>query len=142
MTPPTDLRRPARPVDPAPPAAVAAAVIALIGALVLLFLAFLVLALGGLDADGAGRLWALLPLAAGVAAAAGGLRLLRRRSGQGLLTGATVLAAVFAGVLAAKSADLGEAAPVGMILMLLTGPLVALALSLTPRVRGWLAGAA
>ena len=142
MTPPTDLRRPARPVDPAPPAAVAAAVIALIGALVLLFLAFLVLALGGLDADGAGRLWALLPLAAGVAAATGGLRLLRRRSGQGLLTGATVLAAVFAGVLAAKSADLGEAAPVGMILMLLTGPLVALALSQTPRVRGWLAGAA
>jgi hypothetical protein len=114
-------------------------VIALIGALVLLFLAFLVLALGGLDSDGAGRLWALLPLAAGVAAAVGGLRLLRRR-GWRLLAAATGLAAVFAAVLGARSAELGEEAPVGMILLLLAGPLLALVLSLTPKVRRWLAG--
>jgi hypothetical protein len=140
MTPPTALRRPARPVDPAPPAAIAAAVIALIGALVLLFLAFLVLALGGLDSDGAGRLWALLPLAAGGAAAVGGLRLLRRR-GWRLLAAATGLAAVFAAVLVARSADLGEEVPVGMVLLLLAGPVVALALALTPAVRRWLAAA-
>jgi hypothetical protein len=141
MTPPTALPRPAHPVEPAPPAAIAAAVIALIGALVLLCLAFLALALGGLTSDGAGRAWALLPLAAGVAAGVGGLRLLRRRAGWGLLVGATVLAAVFGAVLAAQSADLGEEAPVGMLLLLLAGPLVALGLSLTPAVRTWLAAA-
>ena len=141
MTPPTALNRPPRPVDPAPPAAIAAAVIAVIGALVLLFLAFLVLALGGLDSDGAGRLWALLPLAAGLAAAVGGLRLLRRRRGQGLLAVATLLAARFAGVLAVRSADLGEEPPVGMMLLLLAGPLLALAMSLAPKVRSWLAAA-
>jgi hypothetical protein len=141
MTPPTAPPRRARTAEPAPPAAIAAAVIALIGALVLLCLAFLVLALGGLETDGAGRMWALLPLAAGVAAAVGGLRLLRRRTGSGLLGAAVVLAAVFAGVLVAQSADLGEAAPVGMVLLLLAGPVVALGLSLTRAVRTWLAAA-
>ena len=69
MTPPAAPPRDESTVGPAPPAAMAAGVLAGLGALVLLYLAFLVFALGGLSSDGADRVWALLPLAAGVAAA-------------------------------------------------------------------------
>jgi hypothetical protein len=138
MTPPAAPPRHARPVEPAPPpVAIAASVVAIIGGLVLLYLAFLVLALGGLSNDGADRAWAVLPLAAGLAAAVGGLRLLRRR-GWRLLGVAALLAAAFVVVLVAQSADLGEDPPVGMALLLLAGPVVALALALTPPVRRWL----
>jgi peptidoglycan/LPS O-acetylase OafA/YrhL len=118
----------------------AAAVLAGIGTLILLYLAFLVMALGGLSNDGADRAWALLPLAAGVATAVGGVRLLRRRGG-GALAVACLLAAAFVVLLAAQAADYGEGPPVGLALLLLTGPVVALALALTPPVRRWLATA-
>jgi peptidoglycan/LPS O-acetylase OafA/YrhL len=138
MTPPAALARRARPVDPAPRAVLAAAVLAGIGALVLLALAFLVLALGGLSSDGADRAWALLPLAAGLAAALGSVRLLRRR-GWGALAAACLLAAAFVVLLVAQAADLGEDPPVGLAALLLAGPVLALALALTPPVRRWLA---
>jgi len=138
MTPPAALPRHTRPVDPAPRAALAAGVLAGLGALVLLYLAFLVLALGGLSADGAERSWALLPLAAGVVTALGCVRLLRRR-GWGALGVACLLAAAFVALLAAQAADLGEDPPLGLAAVLLAGPVVALALALTPPVRRWLA---
>jgi hypothetical protein len=119
----------------------AAGVLAGLGALVLLYLAFLVFALGGLSSDGADRVWALLPLAAGVAAGVGAVRLFRRR-GRGGLVVACVLTAAFVGVLAAQAADVGEDAPVGLALLLLAGPVLALGLALTPPVRRWLESAA
>ncbi|MCW2696312.1 MAG: hypothetical protein JWR62_1397 [Modestobacter sp.] len=138
MNPPAAPPRHARPVDPAPPpAAIACAVVALVGGLVLVYLAFLVVALGGLSNDGADRVWGVLPLAAGLAAAVGGLRVLRRR-GWWLLGLATLLAAAFVAVLVARSAGLEETPPVGMALLLLAGPVVALALALTLPVRRWL----
>ena len=115
----------------------AAAVLAGIGALVLLALAFLVLALGGLSSDGADRAWALLPLAAGLAAALGSVRLLRRR-GWGALAVACLLAAAFVVLLVVQAADLGEDPPVGLSLLMLAGPVAALGLALTPPVRRWL----
>lgn len=137
MTPPAAPPRHTRPVGSAPRAALAAAVLAGLGALVLLYLAFLVFALGGLSSDGEDRAWALLPLAAGLAAAAGAVRLLRRR-GAGLLAVAAVLAAAFVALLVAQAADLGEDPPVGLALLLLAGPVAALALALTAPVRRWL----
>jgi peptidoglycan/LPS O-acetylase OafA/YrhL len=138
MTPPAAPPRHPSPVESSPPAAIAAAVLAGLGALVLLCLAFLVLALGGLSSDGADRAWALLPLAAGLAAALGSVRLLRRR-GWGALAAACLLAAAFVVLLVAQAADLGEDPPVGLAALLLAGPVLALALALTPPVRRWLA---
>ncbi|MBY3552126.1 hypothetical protein [Modestobacter lapidis] len=140
MTPPAALPRHARPVDPAPRAALLAVVLAGVGALVLLFLAFLIFALGGLGSDGADREWALLPLAAGLAAGTGAIRLLRRR-GWGVLAVACLLAAAFVALLVARTADVGEDPPVGLALLLLAGPVLALGLVLTPTVRRWLATA-
>ena len=142
MTPPAAVARHARPVDPAPRAALAAGVLAGIGALVLLAVAFLVLALGGLSSGGADRAWALLPLAAGLAGALGGVRLLRRRGwGAVAVAVACLLTAAFVVLLVAQARDLGEDPTVGLSLLLLAGPVAALGLALTPPVRRWLATA-
>ena len=139
MTPPGTLSRQSRRADPPPAPAIAVVVLALLGGLVLLWLAVLVWALGGLSSDGSGRAWALLPLAAGVAAVAGGVAVLRRH-GWWPLGVAGLLAVAFAGVLVAQAADLGEGPPVGTVLLVLAGPVLALGLAVTPRVRSWLAG--
>ena len=117
----------------------AAAVLAVLGGLALLWLAFVLWGLGGPGSDGSGRAWALLPLAAGATALIGGVWVLRRR-GWWPLAVAGLLALAFVGVLAADSARFGEGPPVGMAVLVLAGPVLALALARTPRVRAWLAG--
>ncbi len=139
MTPPAAVSRRTRPVDPPPAPALAAAVFAFLGGLALLWLAVVLWGLGGLSSDGSGRAWALLPLAAGVTALAGGVMVLRRR-GWWPLAVASLLALAFVGVLAADSARFGEDLPVGMAVVVLAGPVLALALACTPRVRTWLTG--
>ena len=131
-------RRP-RPVDPPPAPALAAAVLAVLGGLLLLWLALLLWALGGLSSDGSGRAWALLPLAAGGATLIGAVWVLRRR-GWWPLALANLLALAFVGVLAAEAAGLGGLPPVGTAVLVLAGPVLALALACTPRARTWLTG--
>jgi peptidoglycan/LPS O-acetylase OafA/YrhL len=136
MTSPDTASGRARP--PAP--AVAAAVVAVLGGLLLLWLGVVQWALGGLDTDDSGRAWALLPLAAGVAVLVGGTGVLRRRGQLPLVVGA-VLAAAFVVVLAVQTAGLDEGPPVGLALVVLAGPVLALLLLRAPRARSWLAGA-
>ena len=131
-------RRP-RPVDPPPTPALAAAVLAVLGGLLLLWLALVLWALGGLSSDGSGRAWELLPLAAGGTTLIGAVWVLRRR-GWWPLALASLLALAFVGVLAAEAADLGESPPVGTAVLVLAGPVLALALACTPRARTWLTG--
>jgi peptidoglycan/LPS O-acetylase OafA/YrhL len=126
-----------------PPPAVAAAVVAVLGGLLLLWLGVVQWALGGLDTGDTGdtgRAWALLPLAAGAAVLVGGIGVLRRR-GQLLLAVGVVLAVAFVVVLAVQTAGLDEGPPVGVALVVLAGPVLALLLLRTPRARSWLAGA-
>jgi hypothetical protein len=139
MTPPAAASRHARPVDPPPAPAVAAVALAFLGGLALLWLALVVWGLGGLSSDGSGRAWALLPLAAGATSLIGGVWVLRRR-GWWPLAVAGLLALAFVGLLAADSARYGEDLPVGMAVLVLAGPVLALALACTPRVRAWLTG--
>lgn len=139
MTPPAAPSRHVRPAGRPPAAALAAAALAVLGGLALVWLAVIGWALGGMSADGAGRAWALVPLAAGVAALVGAVWVLRRR-GWWPLAVAGLLAVAFAAVLAAEFRRVGEAPPVSLALVVLAAPLLALALACTPRVRSWSTG--
>ena len=137
MTPPAAPPRHARPVAPTPPAAVAGAVAAFLGALVSLWLSLVLVALGEPDSGGIGRAWAVVPLVAAAALTAGGVALLRRRGWWPLAVGLAA-AAVFVARLYADAAAMGEPAPWGLGTLVLAGPVLALLLALTPRVRDWL----
>ena len=140
MTPPVTPSRHVRPVAPTPPAAVAGAVAAFLGALVSLWLAVVLVALGEPDSGGIGRAWALVPLVGAAALTGGGVQLLRRR-GWWLLAAGLAAAVAFVARLSTDSASLGEPAPWGLGILVLAGPVVALLLALTPRVRDWLGAA-
>lgn len=131
------------PAAPAPAVVVGAAILAFVGALPMLYLALIIYALAGEgSSDGTGggnRLWALLPLVAAVAQVWGGVRLLRGR-GWRLLAVACLPATAFVGWLVVQSTAAGEPPPLGLLLMVLISPVVALGLTLTPRVRHWSAG--
>jgi hypothetical protein len=136
VAPPSGTRSGAPSTDPRiPAAALAAGVLGIVGALPPAFLAVTAVALGGLTADAGPDPWTYLLLLAPLVLLAGAMLLLARRSWLLLVLGVLPVA-VLTGAVIWAVADTEEGS-VFWPLLLLAFPLVAAALALTPRVRGW-----
>lgn len=120
-----------------PGAALAAGVLGLAGALPPAFLAVVVVALGGLSGDTGPDPWTYLLLLAPVLQVWAAVWLLARRGWLPLVLACLPVAA-FTGAVVWTAARTGAGGS-GWPLLLLLFPVLAAALALTPRVRGWVA---